>query len=203
MDRVRLNKLICDLELSCFDRVNGEEDTHGDLPSFPDLWQKLDGEWRLLYSNNAGPATGSAFSVQSVPSFSSSSSPAIGGQLLKLEKVTQRFKKNRGYPGIESLDNLQYTCENVLYIKTPITSAEVILSHTAYPVSKKAPASLAIELDSVGASSGLSLPNININYGEILGPNFLRKGIFDTTYCDNQLRISRGSNGETRVFLKE
>jgi hypothetical protein len=27
-------------------------------------------------------------------------------------------------------------------------------------------------------------------------------GIFDTTFCDSQLRITRGDRGEIRIFIK-
>ena len=183
IDKSKLRKDICDIEM-----ISSRENS----PSFPNLWDLLEGEWKLLYSNNAGPS--------SFPSSSSSSSS--NNKLFKLEKVTQRFKRNRGYQGIKSLNELGYTCENVLYIKTPLSqsSSQVILSHSAYAVCNSSPASMAIELDNVGTSA---FPGLNIDYRKIIGPSYLRKGIFDTTFCNENLRISRGSNGELRVFTRE
>ena len=173
LDMSKLRKDICDLELLALKE---------DCPSFPALWSLLEGEWRLLYSNNAGPSR-----------FSSSS---FGNNRFGLHKVTQRFKRNQEYQGESS-----YICENVLYIKSLLYSGEVILSHSAYAVSNSQPASMAIELDTVETS--IPLPNILVDYRNTLSPSYLRKGIFDTTFCDDELRISRGANGEMRLFMKE
>ena len=44
------------------------------------------------------------------------------------------------------------------------------------------------------------LPPLKIPVLEILSSQ--GAGIFDTTFCDDQLRITRGDRGEIRIFTK-
>ena len=168
--RRRLSQLITNLELN------------GDRSAFPNLWEKLDGEWLLLYTNNAD-------SIGSLPLLSPSSSAFIKiPSVLTLERVVQKISQCRGYKGA-SLGDLEYSVDNILHIKTPIVSSRIALRHTCYIVSNTEPATLAIELDSIENSL---LPMASIDLTKFLGsPSCLRRGFFDTTYCDGHLRISR------------
>lgn len=52
-----------------------------------------------------------------------------------------------------------------------------------------------------GPLTGLSPPPLSLPVIQQIseqGP-----GVFDTTYCDDEIRVSRGDRGEIRVFTKE
>lgn len=151
----------------------------GEPPCFPDLWQRLDGEWRLLYSNNVGTDT-----------------PNSG--LFSIEKVTQRIQKSKDYSGLTP-DGPCYAVENILSYKTPILSGTISLCHSSEVLSQTRPASTAIDLEAVNISG---FQDIKVDLIRILGPSFLRRGSFATTYIDDTIRISRGQFGELRVFQR-
>ena len=51
-----------------------------------------------------------------------------------------------------------------------------------------------------GPARQLRLPPLQIPVLEVLSSQ--GAGIFDTTYCDDDLRITRGDRGEIRIFTK-
>jgi hypothetical protein len=51
-----------------------------------------------------------------------------------------------------------------------------------------------------GPARQLRLPPLKIPVLDVLSSQ--GAGIFDTTYCDDELRITRGDRGEIRVFVK-
>ena len=153
-----------------------EESTINNPPVYPRLWTQLEGEWKLIYSNNAG-----------------NNSPQ-SSKLFRLEKVTQRFRKNN----LESSD-YSYFVDNVLYYNTLNLSGEISLIHSSKVLSSSEPASLAIFLDKIEVKG---LDTTTFPFDKLLSPSYLRKGSFETTFIDHNIRISRGQFGELRIFEK-
>ena len=96
---------------------------------FPELWNVINGNWRLLYTNNAA-------------------SRPPNNKLLSLNKVIQRVDGS-SYTGC---------VENVLCYSSPLGSGEVKLVHFAKVESQSSPALLSIDLDSVQGILNLNFP---------------------------------------------
>ena len=72
---------------------------------------------------------------------------------------------------------------------------EARLIHGARVTSQSYPAQLSIDLDMLQLGG---LPPV----ASLLPQGLLRRGFFDTTYIDEELRVSRGLAGELRVFRR-
>eukprot|EP01041_Mallomonas_annulata_P001755 gene1755-3390_t len=138
--------------------------------SFPELWSKLDGNWRLLYTNN-GPI-GSGDRPLPLPR--------------KILSVSQVFQK---------IDSSKMKIEHILDIQG-LLGGEIKLIHSVNVVSDSNPAMLSIALDEISAKGPIG--TVNLPLSKIIGPDILRAGYFETTYVDDELRVSRGLMGELR-----
>lgn len=122
--------------------------------SFPSLWEQLDGDWRLQYSNNAGAA------IQSAAGFVlGSTNPAVTSSVLTvIQRINSRAK----------------SINHVLQLPNRST---ISLNHDAHVTSDSCPAQIAIDLKEfvldgqIVKKQTLKLP----------GPSFLRRGFFDVS----------------------
>ena len=129
---------------------------------FPALWNDIDGDWELRYTNNAENAleTGAGIS---------------GGVLSKKGTVVNIIQRiNRASNCVDHI--LQYTIPFVDLIGT------ITLRHDLIVTSDVAPAQIAIDLSEIivdGPLNPLKLPAIRLP-----GPSYLRRGVFDVrTNC--------------------
>lgn len=142
---------------------------------FPDLFDQLDGEWALQYSNRG-------------------LSPGYVGPPLfpKIVSVTQR------------IDSSTMRLDNSVTLSGPLGDIKIILGHAMQVQSDSFPAVVRINFDSlvIDASPSPLLPT-SMDISALLGPQLLpRTGLFETSFCDEDMRISRGERGEMRVFSK-
>ena len=149
-----------------------------DTLTFPALWEAIDGDWVLKYSNNAGAtitnAAGLPGAVRAV----------VAGVRSPTLTVVQRIQGAAG------------RVDHVLQL--PYNRGTITLHHDARVSSDHRPAQVAIDLHSVRLD-GRVIKNRTLR---LPGPSYLRRGYFDVTYVDDALRISRGPYGELRVFTR-
>lgn len=138
---------------------------------FPELNEKLRGQWILKYSNN----------FYATPSYDRIS-------VFKLDSV------------IQNIDLLNNVIEHELKFSGLITCT-ITLQHLAKIVSKQSPALISISLDKIKASGPLGSATLPLDV--LIRPDLLRTGFFETTYVDEDLRVSRGLSGELRVFSRK
>jgi hypothetical protein len=183
--------------------------------SFPSLWEQLEGDWRLQYSNNAGATIQSAAGL-----VLGSTNPAVTASVLTvIQRINSRAK----------------TIDHVLQLPNRSTIA---LKHDAQVTSDSCPAQIAIDLKEVFLDGQI----VKKQTLKLPGPSFLRRGFFDVsffrcllqdslmvllriitfvvfilglthiqttfsfllqvTYIDESLRVSRGPYGELRIFTR-
>jgi len=152
-------KSVCETELS----------RAADL-SFPNLWDKLDGNWYLKYTNN-GPIGNNK-----------------SNSLIYLKDVIQR------------IDSETLTVDHILKFDG-IIRGNIILHHSVSVVSERDPSMLFIELN--GISTEGPFGSLNFPVIKLIPQEYFQSGYFETSYVDEELRISRGVRGELRVFFKE
>jgi hypothetical protein len=117
------------------------------------LWGEIEGEWRLLYTNNAANAPSSSISV-SPPPFSGSTNDI---EVFRLDSVVQRIKREKFSVGSDTYAHSQV--DHILRFELnlpdvplggdePCSSlrGEVVLEHDVKVVSDCYPAKLAIDL---------------------------------------------------------
>ena len=177
-----------------------EANIDADSLAFPSLSGKVEGCWRLLYSNNSpgtrtGESTNGLLRVSAV--YQIISFGGLGGSVAS---------------GTDSADtnmNTGNSVANVLRVEgpwplVPRDGLRISLMHSCAVQSQKVPALLAIDLESVEVNSpGTELPSGTIPWSKIVRPFILRRGYFETSYVDDDLRLSRGPLGEIRVFRRE
>ena len=199
-DRRAANALVEELE-----RLAGEGGAEGSAfgsaepggkksyaPTDDDLERALDGEWRLAYSSTfAGEAGGSQ---------GFTGAPGAGAPGARLGSVYQRLSSERK------------TCDNVVRLgfgpQGASFTGEASLGHT-YVV---AGSTTRITFTGVTLESGaFGLPRVTLptpldalpeDAKEAAFGAGLQSGAFDTTFVDDDVRVSRGDRGETRVFVR-
>ena len=189
-DRQATNALVEELERLASDESGaGREKTYA--PADGELERALNGEWRLAYSSTfAGEVAGSQ---------GFTGAPGTGTPGARLGAVYQRFSSERK------------TCDNVLRLGfglSPSLTGEASLGHS-YVV---AGATTRITFTGVTLESNpFGLPRLTLpspldalpeEAKEAAFGAGLRSGAFDTTFVDDDVRISRGDRGETRVFVR-
>jgi hypothetical protein len=191
-DRRAANALVEELE-----RLAGEGSAEPGgkksyAPTDDDLERALDGEWRLAYSSTfAGEAGGSQ---------GFTGAPGAGAPGARLGSVYQRLSSERK------------TCDNVVRLgfgpQGASFTGEASLGH-AYVV---AGSTTRITFTGVTLESGaFGLPRVTLptpldalpeDAKEAAFGAGLQSGAFDTTFVDDDVRVSRGDRGETRVFVR-
>ena len=122
--------------------------------SFPSLWEQLEGDWRLQYSNNAGAAIQSAAGL-----VLGSTNPAVTASVLTvIQRINSRAK----------------TIDHVLQLPNRSTIA---LKHDARVISDSCPAQIAIDLKEVFLDGQI----VKKQTLKLPGPSFLRRGFFDVS----------------------
>ena len=97
---------------------------------------------------------------------------------------------------IELVDPADLSFGQVQHIlRGKLLPLEVRLIHSARVTSESSPAQLSIDLDQLRLGA---LPPA----ASLLPGGLLRRGFFDTTYIDEEVRVSRGLLGELRVFQR-
>ena len=190
-DRRAANALVEELE-----RLAGEGSAEPGgkksyAPTDDDLERALDGEWRLAYS--------STFAGEGAGSQGFTGAPGTGTPGARLGSVFQRFSSERK------------TCDNVLRLgfgPPPSFAGEASLGHS-YVV---AGATTRITFTGVTLESNpFGLPRLTLpspldalpeEAKEAAFGAGLQSGAFDTTFVDDDVRVSRGDRGETRVFVR-
>lgn len=201
------------------------------LPYSPAIWPDcVQGSWRLIYSSALSPGSGSGGGASRTSPFvfqtpDAGMFPKTFGPLSPVEigNVYQNIDLNT-----YELDNVVDVKLQVPFVNSflPETSsvARVILRHslTFEPdyarrlkiVLKECKASYADgPLKAMGSTVGNTL-NLDPSVSKFLSPPELSApviqqisqmgpGIFDTSYCDDDIRIAKGDRGELRVFVRE
>jgi len=155
---------------------------------FPGLYESLDGDWALIYSNRS-PNLMTAYQDKLLQRTVTNSLPFFS--LYKFNNVIQR------------VDSATKTIDHILNFDGStfsLPSLKITLNHDFDIVSQSSPATIGLYLSKVKVSLNnrdvLSLPLLPI------GPKELRGGYFETSYCDQDFRISRGLFDEFRIFKK-
>lgn len=119
--------------------------------AFPELWNQINGAWKLLYTNNANDFRQWQASERS--SLLESVQQNIDGSLI----------------------------DNVLNFNSPLGKYRVSLNHFAQVTSTSRPAQLAIDLEAVSLSSKGELESSSSKTFRLPlpGPSILRRGFFD------------------------
>jgi len=180
-------------------------ENESNLEPFPAGLSKIDGLWRLVYSSalSAGSGSGGGASSQSLPvfqtpdtgSFNSFGPGSQVGQVYarissrkqKLENIVEVFLRSP-LPFLPQLGKVTLNLEHKLEVedgdarRVKITLEQVTARNQGGPARQ------------------LRLPPLKIPVLDVLSSQ--GAGIFDTTYCDDELRITRGDRGEIRVFVK-
>ena len=190
-DRQATNALVEELERLAGGGPSGAAGEKTYAPVDGVLERALDGEWRLAYS--------STFAGEGAGSQGFTGAPGTGTPGARLGSVFQRFSSERK------------TCENVLRLgfgPPPSFAGEASLGHS-YVV---AGATTRITFTGVTLESNpFGLPRLTLpspldalpeEAKEAAFGAGLRSGAFDTTFVDDDVRISRGDRGETRVFVR-
>ncbi|KAK3286511.1 plastid-lipid-associated protein [Cymbomonas tetramitiformis] len=156
----------------------------------PPLEGLLEGTWKLVYSSTFAGQTGGTQGFAGTPT---------GSSPLQLGQVFQR------------VDVSTMTLDNIVEIRTPSlpflpeATATLTLAHS---LAVMGPSTVRITFESttVDVDGGgidnlapFTLPQLP---KELQLPPVLRSGAFDTTYADDEMRVSRGDRGELRVFIK-
>ena len=155
---------------------------------FPGLYNSLDGIWALIYSNRS-PNLMTTYQEKLLQRTINNSIPFFS--VYKFNNVIQR------------IDSTTKTIDHILSYdgsKLSLPSLKIILNHEFDIVSQSCPATIGLYLNKVNILINnrgvLSLPLLPI------GPKELKGGYFETTYCDDDFRISRGLFDEIRIFKK-
>lgn len=164
-----------------------------------------DGLWRLIYSSalSAGSGSGGGASSQSLPFFQTPDSGSfnsfgpgsqigqvyarISSRKQTLENIVEVFLR-QPVPFLPQLGKLSLNLEHKMEI---LDSDKGRVKITLQQVSAR---------NQGGPARQLRLPPLKIPVLEVLSSQ--GQGIFDTSYCDGQLRITRGDRGEIRIFTK-
>jgi hypothetical protein len=149
--RSDITKLVTELEIS---------QQKSRTLSFPSLWNDIDGDWTLKYTNNL--RRGSEFLPPSI-------NPVLKNVgILKIDSVIQRI--NHSADSVEHI--LRYS--GLLSIK-----GEIKLKHSVEVTSDATPAQLAIDLEEVSIEG--SLNPLGVGPIRLPGPSFLRRGYFEVS----------------------
>ena len=190
-DRRKTNALVEELERLAGEEKRGADGPKTYAPTDENLERALDGEWRLAYSSTfAGEQTGSQ---------GFTGAPGTGTPGAVLGSVYQRLSLERK------------TCDNVVRVgvgPSAFVSGEASLGHT-YVVNGS---TMRITFTGVTVESNpFGLPKFTLPSPLDALPEELRSaalgagaqsGAFDTTFVDDDVRVSRGDRGETRVFVR-
>jgi hypothetical protein len=190
-DRRKINALVEELERLAGEEKRGADGPKTYAPTDENLERALDGEWRLAYSSTfAGEQTGSQ---------GFTGAPGTGTPGAVLGSVYQRLSLERK------------TCDNVVRVgvgPSAFVSGEASLGHT-YVVNGS---TMRITFTGVTVESNpFGLPKFTLPSPLDALPEELRSaalgagaqsGAFDTTFVDDDVRVSRGDRGETRVFVR-
>ena len=122
--------------------------------AFPSLWNQLDGDWTLKYSNNAGTTIQSMAGLVLGPN-----NPILSNPMLT---VLQRINSN------------EMTVDHILQLPNGST---ITLKHDVEVTSDSSPAQLAIDLKEVLLDGKL----VKNQTFKLPGPSFLRRGFFDVS----------------------
>ena len=190
-DRQATNALVEELERLAGGGPSGAAGEKTYAPVDGVLERALDGEWRLAYS--------STFAGEGAGSQGFTGAPGTGTPGARLGSVFQRFSSERK------------TCDNVLRLgfgPPPSFAGEASLGHS-YVV---AGATTRITFTGVTLESNpFGLPRLTLpspldalpeEAKEAAFGAGLQSGAFDTTFVDDDVRVSRGDRGETRVFVR-
>mmetsp|Transcript_3020 Transcript_3020/g.3160 ORF Transcript_3020/g.3160 Transcript_3020/m.3160 type:complete len:236 (+) Transcript_3020:116-823(+) len=148
---------------------------------FPDLFKEIDGDWLLKYTNNIDNSIESEVT-------------GISGGVPKGSSVVEV---------IQRINSAKNCVDHIITYSLPLGSLEgtFTLRHDLSVTSDSEPAQLAIDLKEVSIQGFLNpfdLPAVALP-----GPAILRRGLFDVTYLDDGMRISRGPYGELRIFTRQ
>lgn len=134
--------------------------------------------------------------------------PTDGG--LEIERIDHVIEYMPPKELSQVFDNLPEPLQNVNINPLDVSKSKLVLIHKAAVESTMNPFSISLSLKSIvlnvaGTSTfldpnGKDVTGINIPLGE-----FLNGGTFETTYMDNELRISRGNTvagDQLRVFVR-
>ena len=125
--------------------------------TFPNLWSVIDGDWELMYTNNAESAIEAGAGIS-------------GGILAKKENLLNV---------IQRINKASNCVDHILRYKIPFMSSTgtIVLRHDMIVTSDVAPAQIAIDLSEIivdGPLNPLNLPAVRLP-----GPSYLRRGTFD------------------------
>ena len=172
------------------DQLEAEAKSTGGVPEDADLEKALDGEWRLAYS--------STFAGEQPGSQGFTGAPGQGAPGVTLGAVYQRLNAEAK------------TCDNVVCLRSPIpgVSGVAALGHS-YEVDGR---SMTISFTGVTVESSpfgvgpFKLPSpldaLPREARDALTNAGARSGSFETTFVDDDVRVSRGDRGECRVFVR-
>lgn len=175
-----------------------------DIENFPSGLSVTDGLWRLVYSSalSAGSGSGggagrdspSIFQTPDTGSFNSFGPGSQVGQVYA--RISSRKKK---------LENIVE-----VFLRTPVPFLPLnlgkIVLNLEHRLEVTGDREVKITLENVtarnagGPARQLRLPPLKIPVLEALSSQ--GAGVFETTFCDASLRITRGDRGEIRIFTK-
>eukprot|EP00271_Cylindrocystis_brebissonii_P006217 TRINITY_DN18901_c0_g1_i1.p1 TRINITY_DN18901_c0_g1~~TRINITY_DN18901_c0_g1_i1.p1 ORF type:complete len:338 (-),score=18.28 TRINITY_DN18901_c0_g1_i1:555-1568(-) len=160
----------------------------GNIVELPEMLPVAEGKWRLVYSS--GFLTGSLGGERP--------GPPVGRLPLKLGQVYQRIDV-----GARQVDNI-VTLNLEPPWPLPVVTITATLAHT-FENFGQAGTRIIFEKTSVKLEAPLGIfPEVEFpQLPEALRPpSGVRSGEFETTYLDDDIRVTRGDRGELRVFVR-
>jgi hypothetical protein len=130
--------------------------------TFPNLWGRINGDWKLRYTNNAESVIEGAGGLS-------------GGVLDNKSSVITKV--------IQRIDGVGNRVDHILHYSIPLLtlSGTVTLQHECSVTSNSAPAQIAIDLAGVFVEGPLN--PLKISAIQLPGPSTLRRGFFDVSHA--------------------
>lgn len=191
----------------------------GSIPElkFPSLWDNISGDWELLYSNVIKSSKPDRSGIKTVI------------QRIIFDKYETKHptwdaltasSSPRCIYNITSAKNNHQINHILLFNDNPLLS-KITLFHDVEITSNSQPAQIQIYLKSANVNDNINIPLILLPTNQLAPKEFissipwplseavdiisklmLQSVTYDVSYCDNDLRISRGSYGELRIFRR-
>merc|ERR1712151_332527 len=190
-------------------------------PPSEEFRKSMIGDWKLLCTMNTPKFATSSISSKTkfkIPDFFKN---PVQEKITESVEVTQRIRCIEDDNYIDRVDNIieftPFSLDDLISSASlnlnpfEVTKTKVTLAHKAEVQSIKPVLRTKIALQSVILTVAGSSQYLDAQGADILGVNlplgdFLNAGSFDTTYVDEDIRISRGSAGlfdQLRVFVRK
>ena len=190
-------------------------------PTTSDLSESLMlGEWELVATSRKAPLEAAASSMKKKKASAIFSMPKLNPKIKNSIKVTQMIRSNQDtyetgildrVDNIIEFDNTSTHLLPAFLNPLSIDQSKLILIHKA-KVESFVPFRTKFALQSIVLNIAGTSQNLDPDGADVFGLNipslseWMNSGEFDTTYVDDDVRVSRGTIGfldETRVFIRK